>query len=1064
MDKKIKLIDLSNAFIGDIYESYCDDSLFISYQESNKRICMYYDNEEKIHITEIQKYSEVTETYSILKREERHLGISVFLDEIILRIQDDKSKLIVGKIYKENKQNSNIELNHEFNVLNLINAFKEKKLYYKIEKENMFNLIKPFADGYSKYMVQETYSKDNILTDSYKIKMETAVKHIAYQKDNVKDLRIIERNTNPIDFEVMESEEIKSKKIEQDKKEFFNCINTKNVDNLKSLLNNGIDINIMGKDNNTPLIEASKIGSEEIVKELIKLGANLDLQTTCGDTALMKASEKGYVEIVTALVNAGADVNKRANNKQSSLICATRKGYVNIVKVLVESGANLDTIDYSNNNALCYAAENNYIDIVKVLVESKVDLNVKGEYGTTPLTKAVERGNIEIVRYLIENGSDLNKNYRYSVLSCTNNFEIIKLLVESGANLNDTNKDYETPLMKASKNNELETAKLLIECGADLNSKDNYYFQTALIYACERGYLEIAKLLVQAGADLDIIDYPKYTALTYACKNGHIEIVKLLMAAGAGINLLQKGKSSLIVASEKGHLEIVKLLVEAEADLDIQDYSGYSALMYASENGHLEVAKLLIKSGADLDIQSENLIFLGEDGDSERIIESTALIKATKKGYTEIVKLLIEGGADVDIQDQFGKTALWYGCRYNHLEIVKLLLFRNANFNIKDKDGKTVLDVVKGNKNSLIDDILIEFQSVQELKKKEKKEIALACAKYNNYSHYITRTINDCSIENLFIYACRKGYPEIVKDLINDENEINVKDINRMTALMHASVEGHVEIVKSLIGARANLNFRDNKGMTALIHAIKNNNLKIVKLLLESNAKANIKDENGNTGLIHAIRNDCIEIVKLLIATPIHAETEIRIALEEAVYKGNIEEVKLITKFEIEIYYVIKNINLSISLGHKDVAKFLLKINSNLSMEDKEMMLMNAAEYGNIDIIKILLIDCDIDLNRSDRTGYTVLIHACENGYLEIVNFLIEKGVDINIFSKSKGIYGSSKNALLSACMKGHVEIVKSLISAGADIKLQDKNGKDALLYAQEKGHKEIEKILSNTK
>lgn len=44
--------------------------------------------------------------------------------------------------------------------------------------------------------------------------------------------------------------------------------------------------------------------------------------------------------------------------------------------------------------------------------------------------------------------------------------------------------------------------------------------------------------------------------------------------------------------------------------------------------------------------------------------------------------------------DEYGRTALWWACRYGHAPIVELLLFRyNANHNIADSAGRLAVDL-----------------------------------------------------------------------------------------------------------------------------------------------------------------------------------------------------------------------------------------------------------------------------------------------------------------------------------------------------------------------------------
>ena len=61
--------------------------------------------------------------------------------------------------------------------------------------------------------------------------------------------------------------------------------------------------------------------------------------------------------------------------------------------------------------------------------------------------------------------------------------------------------------------------------------------------------------------------------------------------------------------------------------------------------------------------------------------------------------------------------------------------------------------------------------------------------------------------------------------------------------------------------------------------------------------------------------------------------------------------------------------------------------------------LLIACSYGQLDVVKFLLGDKDIDFNVVDDMDKTVLHRACFYGHIEVVRFLLkisrEKGIDI---------------------------------------------------------------------
>ncbi|PGV60345.1 hypothetical protein COD94_20120 [Bacillus cereus] len=123
---------------------------------------------------------------------------------------------------------------------------------------------------------------------------------------------------------------------------------------------------------------------------------------------------------------------------------------------------------------------------------------------------------------------------------------------------------------------------------------------------------------------------------------------------------------------------------------------------------------------------------------------------------------------------------------------------------------------------------------------------------------------------------------------------------------------------------------------------------------------------------------------------------------------------------------------------------------------DKKILnkaIRNAIKIGDINEVK-QLIGNDKEILNTMTTFGTWLHVAAKKGHLEMVEYLINKGIDIDARG---GTFDAS--ALNLAAGEGHLEIVKYLIEAGAelDVSLAKRNPLFGAIYG---GHKEVAEFL----
>ena len=155
---------------------------------------------------------------------------------------------------------------------------------------------------------------------------------------------------------------------------------------------------------NRDLIDNARKGNLENVKSLIENGANVDAKSNYGDTALTCSSSNGRFEIVKHLIENGANVNpKGIYRNETALINAVKCEDFNIVKYLVDNGADVNAKEYEGQTALMFASFNGDLEITKYLLDNGADVNVESDvHEYTALDWAKENRKLKIVKCLRE--------------------------------------------------------------------------------------------------------------------------------------------------------------------------------------------------------------------------------------------------------------------------------------------------------------------------------------------------------------------------------------------------------------------------------------------------------------------------------------------------------------------------------------------------------------------------------------------------------------------------------------------------------------------------------------
>ncbi len=476
----------------------------------------------------------------------------------------------------------------------------------------------------------------------------------------------------------------------------YTAIYQGDLDKIQLLLEKGAKLNVKldYREGQSPLSYAIESGQEEVFHYLAAQGGDLNIRSDVSETILHKAAGSGSLSMINHLLKQGANLNSQDDYGRTPLFEAVRYRHLEAVKLLVKQGADIHAVSNEGENLLHEAVIQRYYpahqELVDYLLTQGVDVNGLDKRGNSVLLETMMHGKPEIIRSLLEADANINQQSQYGVTALmmavgASRFKIAELLLDYSAD-----------------------PDLLDQSGAKAIDRFSAYNKNHALY------LRLAEI-TQLSPDQQFLRDIKqldYTAIQKRLKNG----VDLNRKTSDASN------TALHWAIQFGDLKIIKMFVEADADLNIQNDSGYSALhqaVIAYPMAHSpdpkraeqvnEILHYLLsfpdrinpnlrhfngetaifdasKRRLDLDI-IQQIINLGADLTLTDSIGAAVIHEAAQQGNLELVKMLLEAGADINAKTTWDYTPLSLAAYDGHIEVVRYLLAQGADPSIATRDG-----------------------------------------------------------------------------------------------------------------------------------------------------------------------------------------------------------------------------------------------------------------------------------------------------------------------------------------------------------------------------------------
>jgi len=464
----------------------------------------------------------------------------------------------------------------------------------------------------------------------------------------------------------------------------------------------------------------------------------------------------------------------------------------------------------------------------------------------------------------------------------------------------------------------------------------------------------------------------------------------VLVLTLVGASAIAAGPADLIDAVQSRNSAVAIKLIDQKVNVNSTTADGTTALHWAVHNGDVDMVDRLLRAGANVNAKSE--------------FGTTPMSEAVSVANAIVLEKLLNAGADPNNPLVDGMTPLMAIARTTSVAAARMLLDHGADVNAREQQK---------NQTALM---WAAAQSQSEMVKEFVKRGAdlNARASVNNMS---TASYNPL------------GFLEWPAN-VSAEPRAGGPLAGGLTALLYASREGCTECAKAMIAGGVDVNLQDPQGVTPLIMATQNLHFDTAAVLIKAGADVNRWDLWGRTPLYmtvdvntlpHGGRADRpsldettgLDVIRMLLEAGANPNPQLKLLPP---YRNQGADRGVDTMLTIGTTPLLR----AAKALDAPAAKLLVDHGAKLDLPNNRGItpVMAAAGMGSVDAdtrgyyttddtaqrsvdtLRVLL-DAGADVNSRGPRGLTPLHEAARWGWNAAVQFLVERGADIN--AKSRG-------------------------------------------------------------
>ncbi|MDR3192810.1 MAG: ankyrin repeat domain-containing protein, partial [Treponema sp.] len=651
------------------------------------------------------------------------------------------------------------------------------------------------------------------------------------------------------------------------------------------------DINIKNASGTTPLHEAARSGNIKTMEILIASGAEIDAQDAKGNSILhIAVPPESHLAAIKLLLSQGANPSLRDEHGESPLhIAITLNRDAEIVQALLGGGADVTIRNIDGKTPLYLAVEQNRLQAIPLLLDYQSNVFAADNAGETPFGKALEENGPMLIALVnpetVHQADSAGNTMLHMAIKNRGDIKIIGLILDQRALVNARNKEGETSLHLAVRQNEAAIGEMLLSRGADIfapntrgesplyltfhspggvrhwmisprtiTAKDGLG-NSMLHYASQWKLDGYIPLLIQQGAYTEAANATGETPLFVAVKYNNDTTVRVLLEAGASLSSRDNmGNSALHAAVRWNGRKAALALIDAGIDINAHALNGKTPLHDAIRLGIGDLEALLISRGADIEVR---------DADG-----NTPFMEAILAGFPRTVDRLVDLGADTNTRNTRGDTPLHIAVAAERSDLVGMLLGWGAPIHAKNATGRTPFQMALSISPRLVSTLLTKDR---------------IWAADDNGSSPLHIAISQHAPANIIEIIINQGARLSAIDakgrnplrLAVDQEAWNSAKLladagaDPFTVAGDGMSPGELALVKGQVGVQAlfsgrAIHARDASGNTILHYAARYGNPELISLLLELGANKDLKNIAAERPADIAIRWDQMETAALL--------------------------------------------------------------------------------------------------------------------------------------------------------------------------------------------------------